>query len=71
MTEHTGRDRITVAQLLMARAGLGWSQERAGQAAGVPLRVYQGVKEGRYTGIAAPMKAIRSALEQAGVEFIG
>ncbi|PZX11857.1 helix-turn-helix protein [Palleronia aestuarii] len=58
------------AQLRMARAGLGWSQARVAETAGIPLPMYQAIEEGRDAGAVPALVPIRATLEAAGVEFI-
>lgn len=59
------------AQLRAARALLGWSQERAGGAAGVSsMTIKRAEGSGKPSPSEVTIAAIRSALEAAGVEFI-
>ena len=64
---------ITVQQLQMARAALGWSFDVLGEKSGVSSRTIRRIEsEGGLEKATAPnLKLIKQTLEQAGVEFIG
>ena len=57
-------------QSKMARAALGWSISRLAEAAGVHHNTVANFETGRYGGDAETIAALRSALEDVGVEFI-
>ena len=61
---------LSAAQVRAARGLLGWSQERLAQAAGVGIQTVIGLESGGRRPRQRTADAIRSALEQAGVEFI-
>ncbi len=65
-------DKITGAQIRAARALIRWSAKELALAAGVGVATISRaeVEAGRTTLTAANLKAIKSALERAGVEFI-
>ena len=64
---------ITVQQLQMARAALGWSLDDLGEKSGVSSRTIRRIESegGLAKATAANLKLIKQTLEQAGVEFIG
>ena len=64
---------ITVQQLQMARAALGWSLDVLGEKSGVSSRTIRRIESegGLEKATTANLKIIRLTLEQAGVEFIG
>ena len=64
---------ITVQQLQMARAALGWSLDVLGEKSGVSSRTIRRIESegGLAKATAANLKLIKQTLEQAGVEFIG
>ena len=64
---------ITVEQLQMARAALGWSLDVLGEKSGVSSRTIRRIESegGLGKATAANLKLIKQTLEQAGVEFIG
>lgn len=61
---------MTAAQLRAARALLNWHQSQVAQAADVSVGTVRNFEAGRGTPIAATLKAIQQALEDAGVEFM-
>lgn len=61
---------ITPAQLRAARALLDWSQDRLAQASGMPKRSVVRFEAGETMPRARTIRALRSALEEAGVEFL-
>ena len=64
---------ITVQQLQMARAALGWSLDVLGEKSGVSSRTIRRIESegGLEKATSAHLKLIKQTLEQAGVEFIG
>lgn len=58
------------AQVRMARAALNWSMQQLAAASGVHRNTISNFETGRYGGSEEALKAIRRALEAAGVEFI-
>lgn len=54
----------------MARAALRWSLQDLAKAAGVHRNTINNFETGRYAGTDEAISAIRSALEDAGVDFI-
>ena len=64
---------VTVQQLQMARAALGWSLDVLGEKSGVSSRTIRRIESegGLETATAANLKLIKQTLEQAGIEFIG
>jgi transcriptional regulator with XRE-family HTH domain len=54
----------------MARAALNWSLADLAAAAGVHRNTISNFETGRYAGSEEALRAIRAALESAGVEFI-
>ena len=65
-------DKITGAQIRAARALIRWSAKELALAAGVGVATISRaeVEAGKTTLTAANLKAIRSALEAAGIEFL-
>ena len=61
---------MTPAQLRAARALIGWSQDRLAEAAAVAKRTIASFEAGEREPYPRTMKAIRAALEAAGVQFI-
>ncbi|WP_299648551.1 hypothetical protein [uncultured Jannaschia sp.] len=61
---------MNLVQLRMARAGLGWTQERLAEAADMSLFAYKGVEEGRWLGMDLYMTRLQDALERAGITFL-
>lgn len=55
----------------MARAAVNWSLDQLAQAAGVHRNTIHNFETGRYSGSPEKLKAVREALQDAGVEFIG
>ena len=64
---------ITVQQLQMARAALGWSLDVLGDKSGVSSRTIRRIESegGLEKATTANLKLIKQTLEQAGIEFIG
>ena len=64
---------ITVQQLQMARAALGWSLDVLGEKSGVSSRTIRRIESegGLKKATAANLKLIKQTLEEAGIEFIG
>jgi len=62
---------LTPAQARAARALLGWSQKDLASRAGVAQATVAHFERGNRTPMRAVDRAMRSALEVAGVEFIG
>ena len=64
---------ITVQQLQMARAALGWSLDVLGEKSGVSSRTIRRIESegGLEKATTANLKLIKQTLEAAGVEFIG
>lgn len=54
----------------MARAAVNWSLDQLAQAAGVHRNTIHNFETGRYSGSPEKLRAVREALETAGVEFI-
>ena len=71
LKSHDG-DKITGAQIRAARALIRWSAKELALAAGVGVATISRaeVEAGRTTLTAANLKAIKSALEAAGIEFL-
>ena len=63
-------DDIHPGQLRAARALIGWKREQLAQAAGTTERTIARIEDGQSIPRASTVKAIRTALEAAGVEFI-
>ncbi len=61
---------ITKEQCRAARALLGWSRKQLAEKAGVSERTITDFERGARSPIASSLKALRCALENAGVEFI-
>lgn len=55
----------------MARAAVNWSLDQLAQAAGVHRNTIHNFETGRYSGNPEKLRAVRQALQAAGVEFIG
>lgn len=55
----------------MARAALNWSLTDLASAAGVHRNTISNFETGRFSGSGQALAAIRAALEDVGVEFIG
>ena len=66
-----GAETVTPAQVRMARAAVNWSLDQLAQAAGVHRNTIHNFETGRYSGSPEKLRAVRLALQQAGVEFIG
>ena len=64
---------VTVQQLQMARAALGWSLDVLGEKSGVSSRTIRRIESegGPEKATTANLKLIKQTLEAAGVEFIG
>ncbi len=62
---------MTPAQVRMARAAVNWSLDQLAQAAGVHRNTIHNFETGRYSGSPEKLRAVREALQKAGVEFIG
>ena len=64
---------ISVDQIKMARASLGWSLELLSQKSGVSARTIRRIESegGLEKATNANLKLIRETLEAAGIEFIG
>lgn len=64
---------VTVQQLQMARAALGWSLDVLGEKSGVSSRTIRRIESegGLEKATTANLKLIKQTLEQAGIEFIG
>lgn len=62
---------MTPAQVRMARAAVNWSLDQLAQAAGVHRNTIHNFETGRYSGSPEKLRAVRQALQNAGVEFIG
>jgi len=63
-------DDIKPSQLRAARALIEWTRETLAAAAGTTTRTLARLESGEASPRASTSKAIRSALEAAGVEFI-
>lgn len=59
------------AQVRMARAALNWSLADLSNAAGVHRNTISNFETGKYGGSEEALAAIRRALEDAGIEFLG
>jgi hypothetical protein len=66
-----GIETVTPAQVRMARAAVNWSLDQLAQAAGVHRNTIHNFETGRYSGSPEKLRAVRLALQKAGVEFIG
>ena len=66
MADHT----LTPAQSRAARALLNWAQPQLASASGASISTIRDFETGKRTPIANTLKALRQALEQAGVIFI-
>ncbi|WBV44644.1 helix-turn-helix domain-containing protein [Pseudoroseomonas cervicalis] len=64
------KEDVVPAQLRAARALLGWSRLVLAEAAGTTERTLARIESGETIPRAATMRAIRQALENAGVAFI-
>ena len=64
---------ITVQQLQMARAALGWSLDVLGEKSGVSSRTIRRIESegGLEKATTANLKLVKQTLEAAGIEFIG
>ena len=64
---------LTVDQIRMARAALGWSFEVMAERSGVSARTIRRIESegGLMNATNANMRLIRETLEAAGIEFIG
>lgn len=62
---------LTPEQSRGARGLLDWSQTQLAEAANVSLSTVRDFEKGRRVPIANNLQAIRSALEKAGIEFLG
>ena len=64
---------ITVEQIMMARAALGWTLEVMGKKCDVSARTLRRIESegGLNKATQANLRLIRSTLEDAGIEFIG
>ena len=64
---------ISVDQIRMARAALGWSLELLSEKSGVSARTIRRIESegGLKKATKANLKLIRETLEAAGIEFIG
>ena len=58
------------AQVRMARAALNWTLADLSRAAGVHRNTISNFETGRYGGSEEALKAIRNALESAGIIFV-
>jgi len=65
--------RLTVEQIRMARAALGWTFEILGEQCSVSARTLRRIEseDGLNKATEANLKLIRTTLEDAGIEFIG
>lgn len=61
---------ISVQQIRAARALISWSQKQLGEIAGISQAGIANIESGKTRPTTQTMTAIRSALENAGVEFI-
>ncbi|MGD9806460.1 MAG: helix-turn-helix domain-containing protein [Hyphomicrobiaceae bacterium] len=64
-------EEITPEQCRAGRALIDWTQERLAEAAGVGLSTCKDLESGKRTPRRISMRALRKALEDAGVEFLG
>lgn len=66
-------EKISIRQVKAARALLSWSQEDLAEASGVsvPTIARLEASDGPLGGRSSTVAAIRSALEDAGIEFMG
>lgn len=62
---------LTPEQSRGARGLLDWSQTQLAEAANVSLSTVRDFEKGRRVPIANNLQAIRTALEKAGIEFLG
>ena len=60
---------MTPQQAKAARTWLGWTQPQLAEKAGVGISTILDYETGRRTPIPNNLKAIQSALEEAGIEF--
>ena len=65
--------RLSIEQIRMARAALGWTFEVLGEKCSVSARTLRRIEseDGLHKATEANLKLIRSTLESAGIEFIG
>ena len=73
LTEVSGHSsvwRMNPRQSKAARALLSWSQEALASMAGVSVATLRDFERGKRTPVPQNMKALRSTLEGAGIEFI-
>ena len=61
----------TAAQVRAARALLDWSQAALAAKAGVSTTAINGIERGKADPRVSTVAALRRALEEAGVEFLG
>lgn len=61
---------LTPSQSRAARALINWSQPQLADASGASVSTIRDFETGKRSPIANSLKAIRAALEAAGVEFI-
>ena len=61
---------VSPAQCRAARAVLGWSQDRLAEVAGVSRTMVTDFEKGSRVPLPATHKALQSALEAAGIEFV-
>lgn len=64
------KDMITPSQIRAARALIGWKQTELATAAGLSEMSVKNIERGSTDPRVSTLEAIRTALEQAGVEFI-
>ena len=64
---------LTTQQIRMARGALRWSAQRLSDEAGVALKTIQRIEKlnGVPSSHTQTLNAIRTALEAAGIEFVG
>jgi transcriptional regulator with XRE-family HTH domain len=64
--------KVSVAQIKAARALLGWSQEKLASASGISIPTVKRLEaaEGALGGRPETAKKLRTALENAGIEFL-
>lgn len=61
---------VSPAQCRAARAVLGWSQDRLAELAGVSRTMVTDFEKGARVPLPATHRALQSALEAAGIEFV-